>query len=61
MTYQNTEHAFNAAIACGRLSSDPLAPNYAGLYMYMGTNEDDLDLFKHIETREYLPACNYEN
>lgn len=54
MNYQNSQLAFEAAIASGRLSADTSAGNYAGLYMYMGTNDNDNDLFKHINTREYL-------
>lgn len=55
MTHQNSQLAFEAAIASGRLSNDTSADNYAGKYMYMGTNANDDDLFKHINTREYLP------
>lgn len=47
--------AFDAAIAAGRLSTDPGAANYVGRYMFMGAARDGRDLFKHIDTREYLP------
>ena len=53
MTFRNSVDAFNDAIAAGRLSVDESAPNYAGHYMYMGT-ERDVDLFKHVDTRKYL-------
>ena len=48
--------AFELAIQRDRLSRLPTAPNYAGLYMYMGkaANGRD-DAFKHIDTRQYLP------
>ena len=38
------------------LSASPKADNYAGLYMYMGTDESGRDLFKHFVAREYLEA-----
>jgi hypothetical protein len=53
-TYRNPEHAFNAAIKSNVLSLNPSAINYAGNYMYMGTNANDEDLFKNINTREYV-------
>lgn len=53
MTHKNPQQAFDAAITAGRLSDNPTAPNYAGHYMYMGT-EGTRDLFKHRDTREYL-------
>ena len=56
MTFQNPQLAFEAAIKAGRLSNDPKAANYAGKYMYMGTDDEDNDLFKHIDTRRYLDA-----
>jgi hypothetical protein len=45
--------AFETAIRSGRLSGIPTAENYAGLYMFMG-RYDGRDMFKHIETRQYL-------
>jgi hypothetical protein len=45
--------AFENAIESGRLSADPKAPNYAGDYMWMGT-QNGRDLFKDTCTREYL-------
>ena len=54
MTFRNSVDAFNDAIAAGRLSADESAPNYAGHYMYMGTDAEGIDLFKHINTRRYL-------
>jgi hypothetical protein len=53
---QTNDHsiAFDSAIKSGRLSEDPKSDIYAGDYMYMGTNQDGIDLFKHIDTRKYL-------
>ena len=53
--FKNSQQAFEEAIASGRLSADPVAGNFAGNYLYMGT-WDGKDAFKHVETREYLPA-----
>jgi len=48
---------FREAIASGRLSSkvmgNPLH-NDAVSYMYMYTDDDGVDQFKHIDTRRYL-------
>ena len=54
MTFRNSVDAFNDAIAAGRLSANESARNYAGHYMYMGTDAKGIDLFKHINTRTYL-------
>lgn len=51
--FKNHEQAFREAIADGRLSEDPLKPNYVDRYMYMGT-WNRIDQFKNINTREYL-------
>ncbi len=48
--------AFKKAIEAGRLSDNPEAWNYAGDFMYMGANDDGLDLFKHRMTRNYIGA-----
>jgi len=45
--------AFTKAIKEGRLSKDQNHKNYAGNYMYMGVSGGK-DLFKHINTREYI-------
>jgi hypothetical protein len=45
--------AFENAIETGRLSADPKAANYAGDFMWMGT-QNGRDLFKDTATREYL-------
>jgi len=52
---------FTAAISSGALSDDPTADNFAGHYMYMHTEQCKdsgfpVDLFKHIDTRKYLPV-----
>jgi hypothetical protein len=58
ITYKDPQTAFIFAIACKRLSEDENAANYAGNYMYMGSRENPdgthRDLFKHIDTREYI-------
>lgn len=54
MTIKPSETAFAQAIKEGRLSEDPKAKNYAGLYMYICTSQG-VDLFKHINTRKYIP------
>ena len=46
--------AFDNAITEGRLSADTWADNYAGHYMYMGTDDSGVDYFKHSLTREYI-------
>jgi hypothetical protein len=56
MNQPNPDAAFEAAIAEGRLSADPASPIYAGKYMFMGCRADGTATFKHIDTREYLPA-----
>ena len=43
------DEVFERAIDEGRMRSSE-----AGMYMYMGTR-DGVDMFKHIDTREYLP------
>ena len=55
MTFKDSAQAFDEAIAANRLSTNQAASHYAGHYMYMGT-ENGIDLFKHIDTRQYLPA-----
>ena len=62
IAFQDSETCFEAAIRQGRLSEDPAAANYAGNFMYMGTQTASLRpprqqkaLFKNIATREYLP------
>lgn len=56
-TFRDPETVFEEAIEQGRLSDTPGTDNYAGRFMYMGT-WSDVDAFKHIDTREYLPAAN---
>lgn len=50
---RDPQAAFDGAIKAGRLSEDENADNYAGLYMYMGT-QDGKDLFKHRQFRSYI-------
>jgi len=51
--FKNPFDAFEQAIKNGHLSIDDRDSNFHGLYMYMGT-ENGLDLFKNINTREYI-------
>lgn len=53
--YNDPREAFNKAIREARLSDNPRSPRYAGHFMYMGTRAGR-DLFKHIDTRQYLAA-----
>ena len=50
--HENSQEAFEAAIASGRLSKNPQVDNYAGHYMYMYTQAEK-DYFKNINTRQY--------
>ena len=51
VTFKNPDWAFREAIAVGRLLTEASAVNYAGQYMYMGSQ--GRDLFKNINTRKY--------
>lgn len=55
ITFRNSDVAFDDAIQAGRLSADAAQANFAGNFMYMGT-QGGVDLFKHTNTRQYLPA-----
>ena len=54
MTHQEPQQAFEAAIQLGTLSADKTAPNYAGAFMYMGTDEERGHAFKNINERFYI-------
>jgi hypothetical protein len=54
MTFRDPVEAFDAAIREGKLSAQRGWLPYAGDYMYMGTDVDGIDLFKHIDSRQYL-------
>jgi len=60
MIYNNPKQAFAAAIAEGRLSTDPSDPHYAGNYLHLGTAlvvadmTPARDTFKHADTKQYL-------
>ena len=57
MTFRDTGDAFRDAMAAGRLSDSRSSKlPYVDDYMYMGTDDTGRDLFKHIQTREYLPC-----
>lgn len=58
MIFKDAKMCFENAIKEGRLSENVSAYNYAGRFMYMGTKIDEngkeKDLFKNINTRNYL-------
>ena len=54
MTHEEPQQAFDAAIQLGTLSSDPSADNYAGAFMYMGTDTERGHAFKNIDQRFYV-------
>lgn len=54
MTFIDSKEAFEAAIQLGALSADQRDPNYAGAFMYMGTDAKRGHAFKHIDTRAYV-------
>lgn len=56
MKFIDPQQAFREAIAERRLSEDRAAAYFVGHFMYMGTNDEGVHLFKHSTTREYLPA-----
>jgi len=51
---KESQVAFHKAIQSGRLSTVAKSPNFAGDFMYMGS-QGGKDLFKHRDTRSYLP------
>ena len=51
--WNDAQTAFEIAIEAGRLSASARDWNYAGRFMYMGT-QAGRDLFKNSVTREYL-------
>lgn len=50
---KNPQEAFEQAIKAKVLSAQESAPNYAGNYMYMYT-QNGRDAFKHRLTRSYV-------
>lgn len=50
--------AFENAIILGSLSRDRNASNFAGNYMYMYTESNGRDAFKHSITRCYIFVTN---
>lgn len=53
-TMKSPQDAFEQAIKAHRLSDRPDAWNYAGNFMYMLTDENGVDQFKNVQTRNYL-------
>tara|TARA_R110002051_G_scaffold7078_1_gene33329 strand:+ start:56 stop:415 length:360 start_codon:yes stop_codon:yes gene_type:complete len=56
ITLADSSQAFEKALRSGRLSYDPADSNYVNNYMYMHT-EAGKDMFKHRDTRQYLPTA----
>ena len=54
MTFIDSDTAFEKALESGRLSLIIDSHNYVGNYMYMGTNDQDIDTFKHVDTKQYI-------
>lgn len=54
ITFRDPDEAFEDAIKSGRLSASRFPPNSTYRFMYMGTDANGKDLFKNIDTREYL-------
>tara|TARA_Y100000401_G_C8253063_1_gene189242 strand:- start:384 stop:668 length:285 start_codon:yes stop_codon:yes gene_type:complete len=52
---KRSQSAFERAIASGRLSDNEDSIRYAGDWMFMYTSAENVDMFKHRETRKYLP------
>jgi len=51
--FRNSQAAFKTAIDLNILSTNPKNENFAGNYMYMGSDANE-DRFKNINTRKYL-------
>jgi hypothetical protein len=52
---ETVRQEFDKAIAQGRLSADENARNFAGLYMFMGFDDETGEaLFKNIDMRVYI-------
>ena len=54
MTFIDSDTAFKKALESGRLSLITNNHNYVGNYMYMGTNDQGIDTFKHVDTKQYI-------
>lgn len=54
--YTNPQTAFETALACGALKREESSPLYVGAFMYMGDDATGSHLFKHRNTRQYIPA-----
>jgi hypothetical protein len=54
ITHNDPKAAFQKAIDTGRLTRNKDSALYAGHWMYMGTDERNVDLFKNIMFRNYL-------
>ena len=54
MEYQEPQQAFEAAIQLGTLSAEQDSPNFAGQFMYMGTDAERGHAFKHVDSRQYV-------
>ena len=54
MTHIDPQQAFEAAIQLGTLSAEQGAANFAGAFMYMGTDAERGHAFKNIDQRFYV-------
>ena len=54
ITHNDPQAAFQKAIDTGRLTRNKDSALYVGHWMYMGTDERNVDLFKNIMFRNYL-------
>ena len=54
MDHIDPKEAFDAAIQLGTLSAERSDPNYAGAFMYMGTDTERGHAFKNINQRFYV-------
>lgn len=54
ITHNDPQAAFQKAIDTGRLTRNKDSALYVGHWMYMGTDVENVDLFKHKINRSYL-------
>lgn len=54
ITFKDSQVAFKQAIDEDRLSFNRAKKEWAGNFMYMGTDNQGRDMFKNIVTREYI-------
>ena len=52
--YQQMRKAFEKAVVDGRLSHNENSVRWIGDWMYMFTDKNGVDMFKHKDSRQYL-------